>query len=118
MSVAITVHFPDPVYQRLQQQASVLERPVDDIIRQTVEQGLPLWLDSIPPNFERQLAQLDKVSLSQLKKIYVSPALPATGPKVLILTPVILYLNRLFPSSIQIRKTGLNIFAGLKAVQK
>ncbi|NUM76486.1 hypothetical protein DCC62_29045 [candidate division KSB1 bacterium] len=69
MSTMVTVHFPKTVYQRLQQQAKVLKRPVDDIVVQTVQRGLPLWLDIIPPDFERDLAQLDKLSAAQLRKI-------------------------------------------------
>ncbi|MCI0692743.1 hypothetical protein L0337_12165 [candidate division KSB1 bacterium] len=63
------MNFPKPVYRRLRQQAKVFRRPIDDIVVQTVKKGLPLWLDSIPPDFENELSQLDNLSVPQLQKL-------------------------------------------------
>jgi len=69
METTITVDFPKPVYQRLQRQAKVFERPLDDIVVQTVRKGLPFWRDTIPPSFEAELSQLEYSNIAQLQKL-------------------------------------------------
>lgn len=69
METAITVNFPKPVYQRLQRQAKVMRTPISEIVVQTVTHSLPVWLDVIPIEHERQLAKLQDLSDSELEKI-------------------------------------------------
>ncbi|MGH7455018.1 MAG: hypothetical protein ACRENG_26925, partial [bacterium] len=69
METTITVNFPKPIYQRLRQQAKIFERPLDDIVVQTVRKGLPLWRDTIPPGFENELSQLEYSNIAQLQKL-------------------------------------------------
>ena len=69
METTITVRFPKPVYRSLNQQAKIFNRPLDDIVVQTVKKGLPFWMDAIPPDFESELAQLGKLNPAQLQKI-------------------------------------------------
>jgi len=69
METTITVNFPKPIYQRLRQQAKIFERPLDDIVVQTVRKGLPLWRDTIPPSFENELSQLEYSNIAQLQKL-------------------------------------------------
>jgi len=76
METTITVRFPRPVYRRLNHQAKVFNRPLADIVVQTIKRSLPLWLDAIPPDFEKELAQMNDLSLGQLQKIAKSK-LPA-----------------------------------------
>jgi hypothetical protein len=76
MNTTITVNFPKPIYQRLQRQAKVFKKPIDDVVVHTVERGLPYWLDMIPPDFEMELTKLEKLSISHLHKIAKSK-LPA-----------------------------------------
>ena len=68
MNTTVTVNFPKPVYRHLKQQARVLQRPIDDIVVQTVTRRLPLWFDIMPLDFENEVAQLDNSSVSQLMK--------------------------------------------------
>jgi len=76
METTITVRLPKPVYRRLNQQAKIFNRPLDDIVVQTIKRSLPLWHDTIPPDFEKELAQMNALSLAQLQKIAKSK-LPA-----------------------------------------
>jgi hypothetical protein len=69
METTITVDFPKPVYQRLQRQSRVMKIPIAEIVVQTVRHRLPLWLETIPPDFEKELAQLDDLSIAQVQKI-------------------------------------------------
>ena len=68
MDTTITVHFPKPVYRRLQRQAKVLKRSIDDVVVQTLNRALPLWFDMIPPDFEKKLAQLHDLPVTQLQR--------------------------------------------------
>jgi hypothetical protein len=69
METTITVDFPKPVYQRLQRQSRVMKIPIHEVVVQTVKHRLPLWLEAIPPDFEKELAQLDDLGAAQLQKI-------------------------------------------------
>jgi len=69
MDTAITVRFPKPVYRRLQRQAKVLKRSIDDVVVQTLNRALPLWFDMIPPDFEKKLAQLHDLPIAQLQRV-------------------------------------------------
>jgi hypothetical protein len=69
METTITVDFPKPVYQRLQRQSRVMNIPISEVVVQTVRHRLPLWLETIPPDLEKELAQLDDLSIAQVQKI-------------------------------------------------
>jgi hypothetical protein len=69
METTISVDFPKPVYQRLQRQSRVMNIPISEVVVQTVRHRLPLWLETIPPDLEKELAQLDDLSIAQVQKI-------------------------------------------------
>jgi hypothetical protein len=46
-----------------------MKAPVAEIVVQTVRYGLPAWLDVIPPDFEKELAQMGDLSRARLQKI-------------------------------------------------
>ncbi|MBI4585608.1 MAG: hypothetical protein HY717_16460 [Planctomycetes bacterium] len=69
MSTSITIHFPKQIFQRLKRQSQVLEKPIDEIVVETVSQGLPLWLEKIPEKCEREMAQILKLDNLQLQRI-------------------------------------------------
>lgn len=69
METTITVDFPRPVYQRLQRQSRIMNIPINEVVVQTVRHRLPLWLESVPPDLEKELAQLDDLSVAQVQKI-------------------------------------------------
>ncbi len=72
MDTTITVHFPRPIYRRLQRQAQVLERPIGEIVVKTVEHGLPMWLNAFPVEYEEELTKLQNLHSPRLQKIAVS----------------------------------------------
>ena len=76
MGIPVMVHFPMPVYQRLQHQARVMKKPVDEVVLQTVEQGTPLWMNRFPDEFEKELSGLRHLSYQQLEKIAKSKLSP------------------------------------------
>ncbi len=69
METTITVDFPKPVYRRLQRQSRIMQAPIAEIVVQTVRYSLPAWLEVIPPDFEKELAQMGDLSLARLQKI-------------------------------------------------
>ncbi len=72
MGIPVTVHFPKPVYQRLQKEARVMKRPLDEIVVSSVQQGLPVWLNRFPEELEKELARLDRLNSLQLQKLALS----------------------------------------------
>lgn len=69
METTITVDFPRPVYQRLRRQSRIMNIPINEVVVQTVRHRLPLWLETVPPDLEKELAQLDDLSVAQVQKI-------------------------------------------------
>lgn len=69
MDTMITINFPKPVYRRLQKEAKVMRMQITEIVIETVKRNPPLWLDMFPPQLEAELAQLDRLGISQLQKI-------------------------------------------------
>ncbi len=72
MGIPVTVHFPKPVYRRLQQQARVMKQPVDEIVVGSVQRGLPAWMNRFPEELEKELECLDRLSSAQLRKLALS----------------------------------------------
>lgn len=70
------VHFPKPVYQRLQHQARVMKKPVDEIVVCSVQQGLPVWMNRFPDELEKDLAGLRRLGSQELQKIAKSKFSP------------------------------------------
>jgi hypothetical protein len=69
MDTMLTVSFPKPVYRRLQKEAKVLRMQITEVVIETVKRNPPLWFDMFPPRLEAELAQLDRLSISQLLEI-------------------------------------------------
>jgi len=69
METTVTVDFPKPLYERLQHQSRMMKAPIAEIVVQTVRYNLPAWLEVIPPDFEKELAQMGDLSLARLQTI-------------------------------------------------
>ena len=54
---AVTIHFPDSVYQRAQRTARALRKPLEKFLLDTVSFGLPLF-DGLPPEIADDMAAL------------------------------------------------------------
>jgi hypothetical protein len=62
MSVqAVTLNLPDTVYQRAKQAADALNRPLEDVIVNTLATTLPA-LDDVPPEMTEELAVMAQLS--------------------------------------------------------
>lgn len=76
MGIPVMVYFPKPVYQRLQHQARVMKKPVDEIVVCSVQQGLPVWMNRFPDELEKDLAGLRRLGSQELQKIAKSKFSP------------------------------------------
>jgi hypothetical protein len=54
---SVTLYLPDSIYQRVQQIAQALQRPVEELLMDAVATGLPL-LDDLPPDLVDDMAAL------------------------------------------------------------
>lgn len=62
MSTAtVTLTLPDVLYQRLKGVALVTKQPLEDVLLQALNRGSPPSWDDVPPEFQLDLAGLDKM---------------------------------------------------------
>ncbi|MFQ5632149.1 MAG: hypothetical protein ACE5I1_25550, partial [bacterium] len=65
----ISVNFPEPIYHSLKRQAHALKTSVDEIVVQTVKQGLPIWVNMVSTQQEKELAKLNDLDSKNLRRI-------------------------------------------------
>lgn len=61
----ISVQIPQPIYHRLEQAATRLQKPVEELLVETLEIALPPT-DEIPANIRAEVASLDELDTVQL----------------------------------------------------
>jgi hypothetical protein len=82
MSVqAVTLNLPDIVYQRAKQAADALNRPLEDVIVNTLATTLPA-LDDVPPEMAGELATMAQLSDEALHGL-ANSLLPAARQELL-----------------------------------
>lgn len=69
MNTTISVRFPKALYQRLRQHAQALASPLSEVIVQTVEHGLPIWINMISTEQKKELARLENMGDTSLERI-------------------------------------------------
>lgn len=65
----ITISVPDHLYLRLEQTAEATQQSVTDILVQAVEIGSPPSWEDVPPEFQVELAALDRLNDKTLWRI-------------------------------------------------
>lgn len=72
---AVTLHLPEPVYQRAKHAAEVLQRPVEDLIVDTLTSTLPV-LDDVPTEMVSEIAAMSHLSDEALQGLATSTLRP------------------------------------------
>jgi len=57
----VTLHVPEQLFIRLRQAAEATRRPLNDVILRSLEIGSPPRWDDAPPEFQADLAALDRL---------------------------------------------------------
>ncbi len=65
----ITLHLPENIYIRLQQAAHATKQSLDDILLQTVRIGSPPGWEDVPAEYQADLAALDRLDDTSLRRI-------------------------------------------------
>ncbi len=72
---SVTLHLPEPVYQRAKHAADVLQRPVEDLIIDTLTSTLPV-LDDVPTEMVSEIAAMTHLSDEALQGLATSALRP------------------------------------------
>ncbi len=64
----LTIRLPSAAARRLRRVAEISGRPVDDVVAETLRASLPPLLEDVPPAFREDLAVLEELSTSELRK--------------------------------------------------
>ena len=71
----VAVQIPQPLYHRLEYAAVRLQRPVEDILTETLQAVLPPS-DEIPPSIRAEVATLDDLDTKELRDVAASEMAP------------------------------------------
>lgn len=72
---SVTLHLPEPVYQRAKHAAEVLQQPVEDLIIDTLTSTLPV-LDDVPTEMVSEIAAMTHLSDEALQGLATSTLRP------------------------------------------
>ena len=72
---SVTLHLPEPVYQRAKHAADVLQQPVEDLIIDTLTSTLPV-LDDVPTEMVSEIAAMAHLSEEALQGLATSTLRP------------------------------------------
>lgn len=64
----ITVRLPASALRRLRRVAEIAQRPVDDVLAQTLQSTLPPLLEDMPAAMQQELGTLEKLSSTALRQ--------------------------------------------------
>lgn len=74
MSVqTITLSLPNDIYRRFQHVAKAVQRPLEDIVFQTIQGNLPPSVEDLPLEWQAELASLQRCSSQALSAIFKEP---------------------------------------------
>jgi len=76
MARTVTLRLPEDIYNRLKQSARVAERPMEEVVMQSVKAGMPPSVDSLPPEYREEFLAMEHLSDEQLWHVAES-AMPA-----------------------------------------
>jgi hypothetical protein len=65
----VTLHLPEPLYRRLANTARATQRSLEDVLLHAVRVGSPPAWEDVPPEFQSDLAQMDRLSDDDLWQI-------------------------------------------------
>lgn len=69
---SVTLQLSEPVFRYLQQVATATKRPLEQVVRQSVEGNLPPAVDSMPGDMQDELLALQALPVEQLRHVVAS----------------------------------------------
>ena len=66
---SVTVNLPNHLYQRLTTAAQMSKKPLDTVVLQSIQAGLPPDLSHVPERFQTDLRQMDQMSDTLLRQL-------------------------------------------------
>ena len=66
---SVTLQLSEPIFRYLQQVASATQRPLEQVVRQSIEGNLPPSVDSMPFEMHGELLALQALSVEQLRRV-------------------------------------------------
>jgi hypothetical protein len=66
LAQTVTLQVPETIYQRLWNTAQVIQRPLKEVMLHALLVGSPSAWDDVPPEFQADLAPMDRLSDAQL----------------------------------------------------
>lgn len=66
---SVTLQLSEPIFRYLQQVALATQRPLEQVVRQSIEGNLPPSVDSMPFEMHGELLALQALSVEQLRRV-------------------------------------------------
>ena len=82
---SVTLQLPEPVFRYLLQLAASTKRPLEQLVRQSVEGNLPPPVTNAPPEMQAELLELQLLSVEELLRVANSQIDPEQGERHLSL---------------------------------
>ena len=74
---SVTLRLSEPVFRYLQQIANATQRPLEQVVRQSVEGNLPPSVASLPPDMQDELLALQAAPVEHLRHVASNQAPPS-----------------------------------------
>ena len=69
MTYTETVRLPEDIYHRLEQSAQVANKPVEEVILQSVKAGMPPSVNHLPSQYREECLALQRLSDKRLRQV-------------------------------------------------
>lgn len=70
----LTLHLPASAVRRLRRVAEIAGRPLDEVVADTLNAGLPPMLEDVPHQYQSDLAQLERLPNEALRQVMYATA--------------------------------------------
>ena len=76
MAHNVTVQLPEAIYRRLKQSAQASNKPMEELVVQSVKAGMPPLVINLPPAFAQECLDLERLSDKELRRLAESTIPP------------------------------------------
>lgn len=84
-STSVTLQLPEPVFSYLSQIAAATKRPLEQVVRQSVEGNLPPSVATAPVDMREELLSMQAMSVEQLSRLAAQQVPPSDQARHLAL---------------------------------
>ena len=82
MAHNVTVRLPEEIYRRLEQSARVSNKPMEELVVQSVKAGIPPLVNNLPDDYRREFLELERLSDKELRRLAESGEAAQRGRRV------------------------------------